>query len=57
MQFPISSLKCLTLLLAALGMGGAALAQTAAQAPALSAAKGLNFADYLPTITDFLKLV
>ena len=50
MQFPISSLKCLTLLLAALGMGGAALAQTAAQAPALSAAKGLNFADYLSAV-------
>lgn len=50
MQFPISSLKCLTLLLAALGLGGAALAQTAAQAPALSAAKGLSFADYLSAV-------
>ncbi|MPS92647.1 TolC family protein [Comamonas sp.] len=50
MQFPVSSLKCLTLLLAALGLCGAAQAQTAAQAPTLSAAKGLNFADYLSAV-------
>lgn len=46
MQSPFLSLKRMTLLLAALGLGGAALAQAAAQ----PAAAGLRFIDYLNAV-------
>ena len=46
MQSPFLSLKRLALLLAALGLGGAALAQVAAQ----PAAAGLRFIDYLSAV-------
>ncbi|MFN3733306.1 TolC family protein [Comamonas testosteroni] len=46
MQSPFLSLKRLALLLAALGLGGAALAQAAAQ----PAAAGLRFIDYLSAV-------
>lgn len=46
MQSPFLSLKRLALLLAALGLGGAALAQAAAQ----PAAAGLRFIDYLNAV-------
>ena len=46
MQFPFPSLKRLALLLTALGLGGTALAQAAAQ----PAAAGLSFSDYLSAV-------